>query len=381
MVKILQICNTDFTFNKFLTPHVNSLIKSGFHVECICFGSNIDYSLLEGEVQFHNVRFPKTASIKDFILSTIQVYKVIALGNFDIVNSHNRNSSIVGRVACFFAKLKGYKLVNIYTARGMYFHDNQSKIGFKLTVFIEVFLAKVTDYILCQSKEDVEFMSERYPSIKNKLKYISNGINVTKFNPGLSCNINIFSNKSIIIGTTGRIVRGKGMYDLLQAFNMLLVAGYNVNLLIIGGNIKEDIEPFKDEFMNYVHKNNLTSKVKVTGIIDNVEKYLTCVDIFTLPSYREGVPRSLIEAMSMEKIVVASRIRGAREIIVNKKNGYLFTPHDHKDLYQVLKSVINLPSPYKKNIQASARKTIVSHFNEDIYVKNQLRYIKESVAL
>ena len=48
------------------------------------------------------------------------------------------------------------------------------------------------------------------------------------------------------------------MYDLLQAFNMLVVAGYNVNLLIIGGNIKEDIEPFRDEFMNYVHKNNLT---------------------------------------------------------------------------------------------------------------------------
>jgi len=377
MPRILQICNTDFAFNKFLNPLVNALISQGFEVECICSGGNISHKLIKGKVKFHDVDFPKSSNPIFFIRAIIKVYQIIRNGNYDIVNSHNRNASIVGRVACFLVRRGKKKPVNIYTARGMYFHDAQAPLAYKSTLLLERVLSLITDLTLSQSQEDVDLMSSRFLFFSNKIRHIANGINVDMFNPLIECGGAYSKKNQFVVATTGRIVKGKGMLDLLEAFNYLVTAGYDANLLIIGGNIKKDIEPYCDRFMHQVAKYDLLKKVQITGMVEDVECYLKHIDVFVLPSYREGVPRSLIEAMSMTKIVVATNIRGAREIIQDGENGYLYSPHESKELFNILKKILHLKENEKITLQNNARNTVKARFCEQEYIKLQVGYIIE----
>ena len=105
-----------------------------------------------------------------------------------------------------------------------------------------------------------------------------------------------FTSGCFRIGATGRLVQGKGFIDLLNAFADFQKSAGNTELLLIGGNIAQDIFPFQRQFLARVKELGLEQRVVVTGVTDCVEKHLATCDIFVLPSYREGVPRSLIEA-------------------------------------------------------------------------------------
>ena len=86
---------------------------------------------------------------------------------------------------------------------------------------------------------------------------------------------------------------------------------------------------------------NIKEKIIITGMVDNVQDYLALADIYIHPSYREGVPRSVLEAMSLEKIVIATKIRGANEIINTNEVGILYQKGNIKELVQSIKKVNN----------------------------------------
>ena len=77
MSKILLVCNADFTFNKFLIPLANKLLKKGFSVGVICDGKKINYDNLDGRVEFHNISIPRKVSVRKFIFATRSIRKVI----------------------------------------------------------------------------------------------------------------------------------------------------------------------------------------------------------------------------------------------------------------------------------------------------------------
>ena len=138
MNKILVVCNADFTFNKFLIPLVNQLVMQGFSVGVVCDGEKINYHKLTGLVSFYNVSMPRKISLVESISAIISIRKVIRENQYKIVNSNNRNASFFTRLAIMTLPFAGVK--NIYTARGMYFHDSQTLIRGFVTYWVEVFL-------------------------------------------------------------------------------------------------------------------------------------------------------------------------------------------------------------------------------------------------
>ena len=374
MAKILIVCNYDFTFNKFNIPFANKLINMGHEVGVACDGDKLDYDKVVGKITFYNIKMPKKISLKGFFSTIYFLRKIIKNNSYDVVNSNNRNASFFARIALItliFSKVK-----SVYTARGMYFHDNQKFFEYYLTYCIEIFLLFFTHIVLSQSEEDVRKLNRNILVNSSKLNIIHNGINYEKFSIKNVKKTDL-KIKGLVLCTIGRIANGKGLIDLINAFSILSKTNPNLSLLLIGGVLHEDNNFVLNEFLDTAEQLNIKEKITITGLVDNVEDYLALADIYIHPSYREGVPRSVLEAMSLEKIVIATKIRGASEIINTNEVGILYEKGNIQELVQSIKKVNNLPTKDKKNMGLMARKRVLELYKEESYVNRQVKFINK----
>jgi len=373
MPKILIVCNYDFTFNKYMIPLVNKLMKAGYRVGVICDGDQIDNEKITGStIDFHNITIPKKITITGFIVAIKAIRGIIKKHQHKIVNSNNRNTSFLTRAALMTMPFSGIK--NVYTARGMYFHDSQRLIPGLITYWVEVFLLFFTDMVMSQSQEDVDKMCKNPLVNSSKLNVIHNGIDTERFSKK-----NIRSQdiqlQGFVVCTIGRITKEKGLMDLLEAFAMFAKQTPDATLLLIGGVLHIEQDQVLDDFMKLANKLNIKDKIHITGLVDNVEDYLSLADVYIHPSYREGVPRSVLEAMSLEKITIATKIRGANEIIENGKNGILYTKGNVKELSKMIGEVYSMPDEIKQAVEKKARKRVLDQYTEASYVDKQVELL------
>jgi glycosyltransferase involved in cell wall biosynthesis len=306
--------------------------------------------------------------------------QLIRTGHYDCVNGHNRNASIVARIAAW---LEGVP-VNLYTAHGFYFHDGQSPLARTATVYLEASLAHITDFTLSQSAEDVALMTARGYIHADRIRTIGNGIDTVRFHPrqaersALETALGLRPER-FRIASTGRLVRAKGFSDLLAAFAQLQAEDPAAELLLIGGNIAQDISPYQAEFLAQARALGVHDALVVTGITDCVEDYLATCDVFVLPSYREGLPRALLEAMAMQLAVIATDIRGCREAITHGENGYLYPPQDVASLVTLLRRLRADPA-LRASLGRQARARASTAFDERDYVARQVKTIDRLVG-
>ena len=370
MAKILIVCNYDFTFNKYMIPLANKLIKEGHRIGVICDGDQIDYEkITSNNIDFHEIVIPKKVSITGFIIAIRAIRGIIKKHQYEIINSNNRNTSFLTRVALMTMPFN--KVKNVYTARGMYFHDSQTLIRGFVTYWLEVFLLFFTDMVMSQSQEDVDRISKNPLVNSSKLNVIHNGINTERFfiENISSPNIQL---PGFVVCTIGRIAKPKGLMDLLEAFSIFSSQIPDSTLLIIGGVLHKEQDQLLVDFMEFADKLNIKDKIYITGLVDNVEDYLPLADVYVHPSYREGVPRSVLEAMSMERVVIATRIRGAKEIIESGENGFLYTKGNVKELCKIIDEVCFMPEDIKQIVTRRARERVLNQYTEITYIDKQV---------
>jgi glycosyltransferase involved in cell wall biosynthesis len=368
MARILQVCNTDFYLERFLKPLVLELRRRGHEVDCICSGRGVSKELAARGVGLHEAEYPKKSTPWNFLRSIFAFERFLRAHRYDCVNSHNRNSSIVARVACWRAGVP----LSVYTAHGMYYHDGQGPLARRLTESLEGALARITDFTLSQSDEDTLHMVATGRIARDKIETIGNGINVVKFGPReRAVPAGIGPSPGFRVAALGRLVQGKGFEDLIHAFHRLQEKVPGAELVFIGGNIEADFDSSADSMGRLVKELGLEKKVRITGIVDNVDEYLAVSDVFVHPSYREGMPRSLLEAMCVGLPVIATAIRGAREILRDGENGFLFPPRDPAALAARLDRVYAMSAAQRRAMGTRARELVLGKFDERAYITRQ----------
>ena len=365
-MKVLHVCNTDFYARKFLEPLIRELQSQGLEVEVLC---SIDQSTFNPDgfcCPVHDFAFPRSSNPLAFFRSIRRLVRFLKCGNFDGVVSHNRNASIVARVA---ARQAGIRL-NVYTAHGAYFHDGQSRVGRQAAMLVERLLAPITTHCLSQSGEDACFFVRGGLYDPSQVTVIRNGIDTDRFSPDSVQRASLpFSDVSLCLCTIGRLVSGKGLEDLIEAVRILRDDGIDCRLVVIGGNIKQDRNVAADSISALIRRYGLESVVHVTGLVDNVQGYLAASDVYVLSSYREGMPRSLLEAMSMALPCVATRIRGCREIVSDGENGLLYEPRQIGQLVEQIRRLQD--ASLRRQLGSKARETVLTRFTEQEYVAVQ----------
>lgn len=178
--KILQVSAVDYTVKNLLLPLIDRLKKEGFIVEIACSEGKESKELEKRGYVFKYVKIERKISPISNIKSIINLYKIMRDGKYDVVHVHTPVAGVLGRIAAKLARIP----VVIYTAHGFYFHENMSFLSYKLFATIEKIMGKYfTDYIFTQSQEDYKLALDLKIIDKDRIAWISNGVDLNKFNP------------------------------------------------------------------------------------------------------------------------------------------------------------------------------------------------------
>lgn len=144
----------------------------------------------------------------------------------------------------------------------------------------------------------------------------------------------------IVVGTVANFRKNKNHLFLFRAFSELIKRYANLRLMLIGQGFERDLENSEPEIRAFLQDRNLGERVLMLGYRSDVPELLNIIDIFCLPSKKEGLPISLIEAMNVGLPVVGTDAEGIREVIVHNRNGFLVPVGDRDRLTIALSSLI-----------------------------------------
>ncbi|MHA1676313.1 MAG: glycosyltransferase family 4 protein [Candidatus Njordarchaeales archaeon] len=223
--------------------------------------------------------------------------------------------------------------------------------------------------VICLTKSDANNII-RVGCPPEKIRILPSAVDTELFKPDPSME------KEDLIVWTGRFVPEKGLEYLVKAAKMVTDRNNKVKFLLIGGG------PLKPKLLGLIRDLHVESKVFLIGPLkrEEVAKYLAKASIFVFPSIREGMPKSVLEAMSAGKPVVASDIPGIREIIKDGVNGILVPPKNPRKLAEAILTLLEDGS-LRKKLSRNARKTVLDKFAWDkILIKLQSIY-KETIKI
>ncbi len=377
-MKIMQLCAIDRTIKIFLKPLIRHLMDQGLEVICVCSGGPYTEELKREGLDIINVPIERKVGVLSNIKSIFKLYILFKKERPDVLHVHTPVASALGRIAAKLAKVP----IVVYTAHGFYFHDDMPPMKYKLILNIEKYLARYfTDFIFTQSDEDrITAINNRFIDEK-KIVCIGNGIDIYgRFNPQNICNAEInklykdfkLTDENIIVTFVGRLVREKGIRELVGAFGSI---DNDEARLIIVGDMDQGCRDKKTRDL-IVRKYKDNRKIIFLGFREDINNILYFTDIFCLPSYREGMPRTIIEAMAMGCAVVATDIRGCREEVIDGETGFLVKPQSEYDIREKLETLI-ADKRLLNSMKAKGRERAKEQFDERQIVGRQADIINK----
>lgn len=258
-------------------------------------------------------------------------------------------------VMAIFAKILGIKVLLFPRGTRIIDSYNSNIINSKLVFFFSL----IPDIILCQGDIYKEFFIKKM-RIKEKKCIILKNWTATKSLLDIGSIRKKTSTTVINIVYIGWINKEKGIFELMQAFKEINKKNSNTKLIIAGNGAE------KNRVEQYVENNNLMNCVKLTGWINETEKekLLMLADIFVLPSYTEGTPNVVIEAMASGLPVIVTRVGTVEEMIKDGENGLLINPKSTDQITEALQILINNPD-LRYTMGQSAWKTANDNYNTE----------------
>ena len=315
--------------------------------------------------------------LKD-LKSLWKLVKVFRNEKPDMVHSITPKAGLLSMIAAWICRVP----VRLHTFTGLVF---PTATGLTQKILI------LTDRITCACATHISPEGEgvkndliNYKITKKPLKVLGHGnvrgIDLSHYNPELPQVIEEASKikKEGIFAFVfvGRLVRDKGIHELVNAFSRLNKELAEVRLLLVGPE-ERDLDPLNPETIREIESN---PAIEAVGSKKDVRPWLLASDALVFPSYREGFPNVVIEAGAMGLPSIVTDINGSREIIIEGENGVIIPPKDENALYKAMKDFVENPEKVKAMF-GNARPLIETRY-EQSFVRQCLKdYYKEICAI
>lgn len=237
---------------------------------------------------------------------------------------------------------------------------------------LEKLSASWKDYIIVNSAEDLEAAKTLGIKPRKDVVLIHNGIDPYKFSflsrDEARQKLNI-DNKKIIVGTIANFYPAKGLPTLIESASFLKHIE-NIQFVIIGDG------PDREKIEELIRKHDLGEKIILAGRIPNASNLVAALDIFVLPSLKEGGPWALIEAMAGKIPVIATRVGAVGEIIEDGKNGILIEPGQSKQMVEAILALLN-NERLRSELAISGHQTVLLKFSQDKMMRSFEKVFEE----
>lgn len=203
--------------------------------------------------------------------------------------------------------------------------------------FLGVFINRFVDRVITNSKA-VKRGCSAVGIDKNKICVVYNGLDIAKFEYASPKNFRQrfnWSSKTVLVGYIGQFNLNKGVWDFIRAAELTLRKNKNCRFLMIGNIDPQNL--FHQKMMQYINTTGLGKFIVFTGQIDEIEQAYAALDTVVVPScYDDPAPNVNIEAMASGVPIVATRVGGSPELVVNGEAGFLVNKEDPKHLAECI---------------------------------------------
>ena len=364
---IILVANCTWYLYNFRKDLLEQLNNKGYRVILISPKDNYYRKISKYFIKFEKLFLYRGSENLIFEAITIlNIFYLYLRYKPEIIHHFTIKPSIYGGI---IGRLLGIKnSINHITGLGPSFYSNRKKIKILNIIFrplyIYAFNYSRSINIFHNSNDMNTFINKRFSTIKNNIVIKGSGVDTDFFKPFFTKKT---FNKEINILFPARIIKEKGIIELIGACEDLWNENYNFFL-----NIAGDIDTSNKSSL--CKKNleifNQNKNINLIGKSDNMRNVYKDIDIVVLPSWREGLSKSILEASSMALPIITTDVPGCRDVIKNNYSGLLVPPRDKESLKLAIKKYIDNPS-VALSFGLKARENVLNNFTTKV-INNQI---------
>ncbi len=377
--RLVHLTTTDMSLAWLLAPQLEAFGRAGYEVIGVSapgpFTGALEASGIRHVGLSHATR--SMAPAHD-AAATVELYRLLRRLRPDILHTHNPKPGWYGRPAGRLARVP----VVVNTVHGLYAAPDDPWPKRIAVYGLERTAAAFSDGELVQNPEDVEVLRRlRVPA--SRIRVLGNGIDLVRFDPDRFGPVERTAARSalgaepgeVVIGVVGRLVAEKGIAEVLGAAARLHESHPRVRWALIGPS-----EPEKADAVDPISLDRARGQgVILVGQRDDVDQLYAGMDLFVLASHREGFPRAAMEAAAMGVPIVATDIRGCRQVVDDGVTGRLVPPRDVEQLAAVVAELVADPEGRAK-MAAAARDKAHREFDQQSQIDITLDLYAELLA-
>lgn len=330
MKKALIMAPMGSVHRRFNQPNIKALLDLGYEVHLLANfedgegaeSHNSTYAETEKSrgIIIHSLPFARHSLLKN-INNVFRTRQLLKDNHFDIIHTHTETGGLILRL-CGKRKDSSY----IYTSHGFSFYKGSPIKNQLFYRPIEKWICQGMDIYIAINKEDFDIQN-RWNQNKSRFTH-GVGIDIHRFDEKKECNESIRKEFGIpenakMILSIGELDDNKNHRIVLEAISA--IERKDLYYVICG------VGPNRDKLIKTADDLGMANRAILAGFRSDIPNVIAASDIFVFPSYHEGLPVALMEAMAGGLPVVASDIRGVKDLIVNNENGFLVSPGNKKE--------------------------------------------------
>jgi lipopolysaccharide/colanic/teichoic acid biosynthesis glycosyltransferase/glycosyltransferase involved in cell wall biosynthesis len=300
--------------------------------------------------------------------AALELWRILRREQIDVLHTHNPKPGIYGRIV---GRLAGVPLV-VNTVHGLYATENDSRSKRTVVYLLEAIASRFSHVELVQSKEDLEVLTRLHISPRGKTSWLGNGVDLVRFNPrrfssedrkNIRKELGIDPD-AVVVGTVARLVAEKGYPELFEAAKAF---DHGIIFVCVGPDDPEKVDALPRQTLEEAKEQG----VRFVGMRDDVDRLYVAMDIFVLPSHREGFPRAAMEAAAMGLPIIATDIRGCREVVKPNRSGLLVSVGRPDELAGAIARLADSPE-LRSQMGSQSREKALAEFDESRIVQTVL---------
>jgi glycosyltransferase involved in cell wall biosynthesis len=358
--RLVHLTTTDMSLDWLLGPQLEAFAAAGYEVIGVSAPGPHVAALEERGIRHEPLpSLTRSTAVTQDVRAFVDLVRLFRRLRPDILHTHNPKPGILGRIAGRLARVP----LIINTQHGLYAQPEDRRRR-RWPVYAAERIAAAFGHVeLVQSSEDVATLVDVLHVPARKVRLLGNGIDLARFDPdgpGSASRDAIrrewaIEEGEVVCGMVGRLVREKGIVELLEAARSLRAAGAPARLVVIG-----PADPGKSDAVDAATiASSEADGVVFAGQRDDMPECYSAMDLFVTASWREGFPRSAMEAAAMCLAAVATDVRGNREVIVDDETGVLVPVRDPAALASAIADLVGDEAKrHKMSVAARARSLV-----------------------
>lgn len=363
-MRIAIVLNTSWNIYNFRMNFVKTLLEAGHEVHTIAPKDSYTHLLTEAGCHHHNVKMDSRGAnpIKDFAL-LIELWSIYRKTKPDVILHYTIKPNVYGT---FAATLLNIPVINNVCGLGTVFL--KENLVSKIAMILYKLSFRYPKKVFFQNPDDLKlFIDRKLVSEQTADLLPGSGIDLDRFKAAPFSRNNQFTFLLI-----SRLISDKGIFEFIEAVEHLKTTGLNARFQILGA---KDPEHHRGIPVNVIDQWIANKTVEYLGTTDNVSAYIQQADCIVLPSYREGTPRTLLEAASTAKPIIATNVPGCNNIVVDNHNGLLCNLKDANDLAMKMEQMAGFDDETLKRFGLNGRRKAELEFDENVVISKYLQTI------